>query len=120
MKKEWKVVFYKDQQGNNPVKDFISKKSKSNQKKILTFIDYLQEVGVDLPRPYADYLRDGIYELRIKLSGSQTRTLYFFCFETYIVLTHTFIKNTKSVPDSEINKALRIKEEFLKRFKEKL
>lgn len=116
MKKTWKVIYYKTKSGECPVKELIHNRSVDNQQKITTIIDYLQEIGVNLPRPYADYLRDGIYELRVKLSGDETRTLYFFCFDLYIVLTHTFIKTTQKVPESEINKALKIKEDFLKRY----
>lgn len=116
MKKTWKVIYYKTKNGESPVEEFINSRSLSNQLKIAPIIEYLEEKGVNLPRPYADYLRDGIYGLRVKLSGDETRTLYFFCFETYIVLTHSFIKSTQKVPDSEINKALKIKEDFLNRY----
>lgn len=116
MNKKWKVLYYTDRGGNSHVEDFINSRNLNNQVKITAVIDYLQEMGVNLPRPYADYLRDGIYELRVKLSGDETRTLYFFCFENCIVLTHTFLKNTQKVPDSEINKALKFKDDLLKRY----
>jgi phage-related protein len=116
MKKKWKVIYYTDLNGKCYVKDLINSKSINNQQKIMAIIDYLQDMGVNLPRPYSDYLRDGIYELRVKLSGDETRTLYFFCYETYIVLTHSFIKNTLKIPESEINKALECKEDFLNRY----
>jgi phage-related protein len=117
MKKKWKVIYYTTENGESPVKDFINNRNIKNQLKIIAIINFLEEKGVHLPRPYADYLRDGIYELRIKLSGDETRTLYFFCYEQNIVLTHSFIKTTQKVPESEINKALKFKEDFLKRFK---
>lgn len=116
MKKEWKVLYYKSKSGECPVEDFINSRSVNNQLKIAPIIDYLEEMGVNLPRPYSDYLRDGIYELRVKLSGDETRTLYFFCFETYIILTHCFLKKTQKVPESEINKALDCKKDFLNRY----
>lgn len=114
--KKWDVVYYKDKKGKSFVEDFIKSRSINNQIKITSILAYLEEKGVNLPRPYADYLRDGIYELRVKLSGDETRTLYFFCFETYIVLTHSFIKTTQEIPDSEINKAIKIKADFLSRY----
>lgn len=70
-----------------------------------------------LPRPYSDILRDGIHELRIKLSGDQVRILYFFIYQENIILTHQFVKNTDKVPDMEIEKAIKIKNDFEKRFK---
>ncbi len=116
MNKKWKVLYYTSKDGKIPVGEFINSRSVNNQMKIASIIDYLEEKGVNLPRPYSDYLRDGIYELRIKLSGDETRTLYFFCFETYIVLTHCFIKKSDKVPDIEINKAIAYKVDFLKRY----
>ncbi|WP_460057642.1 type II toxin-antitoxin system RelE/ParE family toxin [Spirochaeta dissipatitropha] len=59
-----------------------------NRAKIMSWISILEENGPILPRPYADLLRNEIHELRVKLSGSQVRILYFFCFEDFIVLTH--------------------------------
>ncbi|MCK5197088.1 MAG: type II toxin-antitoxin system RelE/ParE family toxin, partial [Spirochaetales bacterium] len=70
------------------------------------------------PRPYADLLKDGIHELRIKLSGNQIRILYFFCYENFIILTNSFSKNKKRVPEKEINKAKEYRTDFLKRYPE--
>jgi phage-related protein len=116
MNREWKVIMYETVEGECPVKDFILSRNDDNRDKILAYIDYLADVGIDLHRPQADYLRDGIHELRIKLSGDETRTLYFFCFENYIILTHTFVKRTQEVPNAEIEKALRYKIDFIQRY----
>jgi phage-related protein len=76
----------------------------------------LEEHGPQLPRPYADILRDGIHELRIKMSGDQSRVLYFFTYKDIIVLTHPFTKHTSKVPKEEIEKAILIRADFLRRF----
>jgi hypothetical protein len=76
----------------------------------------LREQGPQLPRPYADILRNGIHELRLKLSGDQVRVLYFFTFKDVIVLTHSFVKNVSKVPENEIRKAEKIRDKFLQRF----
>jgi DNA-binding XRE family transcriptional regulator len=75
-------------------------------------------MGPNLPRPYADLLTDGIHELRVKLSGDEVRILYFFCFREFIVLTHSFIKRTRKVPQSEIDQARKYQADFLNRFDE--
>lgn len=41
-------------------------------------LERLGEVGHELRRPEADFLRDGIYELRVSLRGVHRRILYFF------------------------------------------
>ena len=80
-------------------------------------IEHLRKEGFNIRRPQADKLRDDIYELRIQLRGrKKARTLYFFCYNDYIVLTHTFIKKTQKVPTNEINKALKYKNNFLERY----
>ena len=110
--KEWKIILYEDSNGC-PVNDFIDTLLNEDKEKMLKAMEYLKTVGIGLRRPQGDYLRDGIYELRVVLSGDKTRTLYFFCYETNIVLTHTFIKSTKKVPDKEIERAIKYKEKYL-------
>ena len=110
--KEWKIKYYKNDEGECPIEDFIKTLSEKDNKKLKARLDLLKEQGIELKRPHSDYLRDGIHELRVKLSRGQTRTLYFFCFENYIVLTHSFYKRTDEVPVGEINRALIYKNEI--------
>ena len=84
--------------------------------KIIIFYTIEKEKGTELHRPQSALLRNGIRELRVQLKGKNTRTLYFFEFENYIVLTHTFIKTIHKVPEKEIDRALTYKEDFLKRY----
>ena len=116
MQKEWKIKYYKNDEGECPIEDFIKTLSEKEQEKIKVYLEYLKQEGINIRRPQADYLRDGIYELRIKLKEKNLRTLYFFCFENYIVLTHAFFKKTKRVPTNEINRALIYKQDFLNKY----
>jgi hypothetical protein len=72
-------------------------------------------MGPTLPRPYSDLLKDGIHELRIKLSGDQVRMLYFFCFRKFIVFYVAFVKNTDRVPEKFILRVKRYRDNFLQR-----
>jgi len=119
MKNAWCVFYYETLDGKCPAQEFIDSRDKENQAKILSLISYLEEHGPNLPRPYADLLVDGIHELRTKLSGDEVRTLYFFCFKRYIILTHSFIKHENAVPTKEINKAKMLRTDFLNRYTEK-
>ena len=112
------AIYYETENGVSEIYDFINNQKITDKSKILAWISTLEEQGPTLPRPYADILKNGIHELRVKLSGKQTRTLYFFCYKDYIVLTHTFIKNTDKVPEKEIKKAEKIREDFLNRYDE--
>jgi phage-related protein len=53
------------------------------------------------------------------LTGTQTRILYFFCYQNSIVLTNVFEKHTDAVPESEIALAKSYRADFLSRYSEK-
>lgn len=84
---QFKIIYYESEKGECPIQDFIDKRDKRNQAKIMAYLDLLETSGPILPRPYAYILKDGIHELRIKLSGEQIRVLYFFTFKEFIILT---------------------------------
>jgi phage-related protein len=116
---EWRVYYYDKADGTSPVKDYIDALSLKERAKTLAFIGLLETNGPNLPRPYADLLKDGIHELRIKLTGTQVRILYFFCYQNIIVLTNVFEKHTSAVPESEITLAKTYRTDFLSRYSEK-
>ena len=105
--------FYKEN-NKTPVLDWILTLSDKAQIKCLSRIELLKEKGNKLRRPYADFLRDDIYELRIIHSGNQYRVLYFFDGTEIIVLTHSFLKKTNAVSKKDINKAIKRMDKYLK------
>jgi len=115
---KWHVIYYEDFKGCSEVFDFVEKGRDREKAKILALLAVLEEQGPQLPRPYADFLVDGIHELRIKLSGNQVRILYFFCYRDFIILTNIFVKTSDKVPVKEINKAKLLRADFLRRFNE--
>ncbi|MCG6170116.1 type II toxin-antitoxin system RelE/ParE family toxin [Leptospira sp. FAT2] len=120
MARKWKVYYYSESENEeSEIETFINSKDERNQAKILAWIEKLEELGPNLPRPYADILKNGIHELRIKLSGDQVRILYFFCYKDYVILTNHFIKRSDKVPKTEIDKAMKRREKFLKKYPEK-
>ena len=76
---------YESEDGKCPIKDFIDSRNLNNRVKVLSLFEILEEKGPNLPRPYADLLKDGIHELRIKLSGDQIKVLYFFAIKILMV-----------------------------------
>ncbi|MCG6154147.1 type II toxin-antitoxin system RelE/ParE family toxin [Leptospira bandrabouensis] len=120
MARKWKVYYYSESENEeSEIETSINSKDERNQAKILAWIDKLEELGPNLPRPYADILKDVIHELRIKLSGDQVRILYFFCYKDYVILTNYFIKRSDKVPKTEMDKAMKRREKFLKKYPEK-
>ena len=67
----------------------------------------LSHHGHDLERPLAAFLRNGIYELRIKNNTVQYRVLYFFVGRNAAVLSHGIRKPGAKVPDIEIERAIK-------------
>jgi phage-related protein len=64
----------------------------------------LSRLGFELRRPMADFLRDGIYELRVKVKRVHYRMLYFFHGRNVVVLSHGCTKEG-AVPKVEIERA---------------
>ena len=110
-----KVVFYREDVGTVPVLDWLDTLPFKAQDKCRVRIERLQELGHELRRPEGEYLRDGIYELRVGLHGSNYRVLYFF-HRQVAVLVHGLMKE-RVVPSAEIDKALKRKMKFEKDLK---
>ena len=70
-----KVVFYRDDDGNVLLLDWLDEIPAKAIAKCRVRIERLRELGHELRRPEADYLRDDIYELRVALQGVNYRML---------------------------------------------
>jgi phage-related protein len=105
------VVFYQEDKGTVPVLDWLDRLPVKVQDKCRVRIERLRDLGHELRRPEADYLRDGIYELRVGLRGVNYRMLYFFHGRVAAVLAHSLVKD-REVPPREIEEAIRRKRKF--------
>jgi phage-related protein len=105
------VVFYREDDGTVPLLEWLDTLSRKAKAKCRIRIDRLKELGYELRRPEADFLRNGIYELRMHLHGINYRMLYFFYGTTACVVSHGLVKE-REVPHREINRALERKSKF--------
>ena len=105
------VVFYCQQDGTCPLFEWLDELPPRAKAKCLVRIERLRELGHDLRRPEAEYLRDDIYELRASLQGIHYRLLYFFHGKGAAVLSHGAIKEQR-VPPKAINEAAARKRQF--------
>ncbi|TBR23156.1 type II toxin-antitoxin system RelE/ParE family toxin [bacterium] len=64
----------------------------------------LERLGPALRRPDADFIAEGIYELRFRAARVEYRILYFFA-EDRVVLAHGFVKKSAAVQKREFEKA---------------
>ena len=74
-----------------------------------------QKNGYDLREPYSKPIGDGIFELRAQVATNISRVLYFFVVNGKAVLTHGFVKKTDKTPKTEIARAKRYREDYLRR-----
>jgi phage-related protein len=81
------------------------------QDKCYIRLERLREIGHELRRPEADFLRDGIYELRTSLQGIHYRILYFFHGTSAAVVSHGLAKE-RVIPSREIDRAVARKKRF--------
>ena len=116
----YRVSFYKDKDGNEPLKEYLQELSTKNDKnsrinlnKIRDYIKMLSEYGTRAGEPYVKYIDEGIWELR-PLSN---RILFFgYDGNQFILLTH-FIKKTQKTPARELKKANSLMRDYLERGK---
>lgn len=106
-----RIVFYQEEDGEVPLFQWFDNLDHKAQDKCRVRLERLRELGHALRRPEADYLRDGIYELRVSLRGMQYRMLYFFHGNVAAVVSHGIVKEQK-VPPKEIDLAVKRKRQF--------
>ena len=107
-KKYRTVIAYKDY-----FEDFLlTQKQKVKEKIAWTFL--LIEDIQQIPETYLKHIEgtDGLYEIRIQLGSNIFRIFCFFDEGKLIVVTNGFQKKTQKTPKQEIEKALKIREEY--------
>jgi phage-related protein len=108
------VRFYQESPGEVPVLDWmheLAHRDKRAINKCRAAIERLKELGYELRRPEADLLRDGIYELRVRLGRVNYRILYFFHGQGLVLLAHGLTKE-REVPKTDIERAIARKLRF--------
>ena len=80
--------------------------------KKLDYIISLLETEDRLPVKFIKFLRDELYELRMEYNSNIYRVFFIFDDGKIVVLFNGFQKKTQKTPQSEIEKALKIKEAY--------
>ena len=106
----YEILFFRDNNGREPVKEFIQELSKKKDKdsrinfnKIADYIKILSIYGTSIGEPYIKHLDDEIWELR----PIRNRILFASFDGDKFVLLHHFIKKTQKTPVKEIDAAKR-------------
>lgn len=96
-----RVVLYREEDGSCPFLEWFAGLPVKAQDKCYVRLERLREMGHELRRPEADFLRDGIYELRVSLQGVQYRILYFFHRAIAAVVSHGLVKERVVPPKGD-------------------
>jgi phage-related protein len=98
------VVFYADAAGRVSALEWLDALPPKARDKFIVRIERLSQHGSELRRPEADFLRNGVYELRVRNLRVNYRMLCFFVGRT-AVLSHGITKEDR-VPEAEIARAI--------------
>ncbi len=102
------AIFYKDY-----FEKFFVKQTDKVKLKIIWTIELIEDLE-RVPETYLKHIESakGLYEIRIKLGKDIFRIFCFFDQGRLIILTNGFQKKTQKTPKKEIEKALKIMEEY--------
>ena len=102
------IIFYKDYFERLFVKQQYKVKNK-----IIWTLDLIEELD-KVPETYLKHIEntDGLFEIRVQQSRNIFRIFCFFDQGRLIVLANGFQKKTQKTPKKEIEKALKIKEDY--------
>jgi len=106
LRKKISVVFYQNDNGKMPVRDWILGFS-SEDKKIIGGDIKTVEYGWPIGLPVARSLGGGLYEVRSDLSDSIKARVFFTIYGDKMVLLHGFIKKTQTTPQNDMRTAKR-------------
>jgi len=112
-KKHRNIIFYKDY-----FEEFFLKQRDKVKDKIIWTFDLIE----NLPRVPETYLKhientEGLFEVRVQQGSDNYRIFCFFDQGQLVVLANGFQKKTQKTPKQEIERALKIKEEYESRRK---
>lgn len=118
----WKVVFFRDERGSEPVREFLLRAGLTDgeKKQFEVRITYLTQRGLQLVVERADILDKvatgrGLYELRLDNTPNNPRVLLCSAQGRQIVLLHAFKKKGRRLPAREVEVAKRRREILLRR-----
>lgn len=108
----YRVEFYVSDRGESFIDEMLDRIPDKHRGKVLQWMKQLEIWGPRLPRPYADVLDKGIRELRVRFGHHNYRFFYFITDKT-VVMTHGILKKTGPVPREEIDRAARLKAQWI-------
>ncbi len=104
-----RLLLFREADGSVPIKQWLEELQRTDRRgfaKCVERIQRLAALGHELRRPHADFLRDGVYELRARRGSVNYRVLYFFHGKGVAVLAYGLTKKGK-IPKADIDRVIR-------------
>jgi len=102
----WKIVYYGDGRGKEPVYEFIESLNPQAQAKLSNTFDLLSQFGISLGHPHIKKVTGtDLWELRI-LGNDNIRIFYITTTGKRFLLLHGFIKKTQKTDKKELKIAI--------------
>lgn len=115
MTDEWKIEYYVEENGRNPVDDFLEGLDKGTHARFLWSLEQVRVRNVIAREPLVRHVEGKIWEIREESKTNIYRILYIFFTGKRIVLLHGFVKKTQKLPRKELEIALRRLNSFIER-----
>lgn len=113
---DWKAEYVELENGKVPFMEFLEEMDIDAKIDILAAIDELIEWknnNLLIPPSKSKHLRNKIFEMRVRHKNIISRILYFFYEGQKIIFIHGFIKKTEKTPNSEIEKAEKLRNYYI-------
>ena len=93
--------------------DFFKKQPQKVRDKIIKVLDIIEQID-RIPTTYLKYIEgtNGLFEVRVQLGNNIFRIFCFFDGNKLVVLLSGFQKKTQKTPEREIEKAVKLKNEY--------
>jgi phage-related protein len=112
---QWVVELYEKENGDCPVKEFISSLQVKEQVRVRNKLERLQRYGLKLGGDYFRHLEEDIWEYRLQSRAGFYRFLYILHGGHTFVILHAFKKKTNKIPRRHIETAKRYRDDYLSR-----
>lgn len=112
---DWSVVFYTDERGNEPVREFLRSLDRKTRARFDWSVEQLRVRNIQAREPLVRHLEGKVWELREESSTNIFRLLYAFVSSRRVLILHGFQKKTQKTPRREMEVALWHLEDFLTR-----
>jgi phage-related protein len=103
------ALFFRTTAGGEPVREWLKAMESIDRKRIgvdISAVEFGWPIGMPTCRP----LKDGLYEVRTRLTGGRiARVLFYIDAQSRMVLLHGFMKKAQKTPDEDLELARRNK-----------